>query len=221
MRLLGLLCLLSLACRAPSGPRATLEVEAHQGDGFSLNVVPGSQVVVKDGVLGVDSPDGFRWMEARWLQEPVGPHVIAWGVGQCDGLIWDRDATPIPGVRTRTGMCTREFQEYWTFLVLETRPEGVLMTTWLSHRETLPYETAWVEFTGTAMTLSGGPILADAVDETAVRLLLREASVTSTGYSPVPGGGELGAAVSERLADMWTRRLASPPPRFGTSPSVP
>lgn len=215
MRLLGLWCLLSMACRAPSGPQATLVVQPHQGAGFALNVVPGSTVKVTNGVLGVDSPDGFRWMESRWVSEPVWPHVAAWGVEQCDGLIWDRDAAPIEGVRTRTGMCTREFQEYWTFLVLETRPEGVLMTTWLSHRETLPYETAWVEFTGTALSLSGGTTPVPPVDETALRLLLREASVTSTGRSPVPGGGELGAAVSERLGDVWTRRLAAPSPQFG------
>ncbi|MGK0347450.1 MAG: hypothetical protein ACI855_003536 [Myxococcota bacterium] len=213
--------MLALGCRSPSGPRTSLEVQTHQGDGFAINVVPGSKVVVNDGVLGVDSPDGFRWMEVRWIQEPVAPDVTAWSIMQCDGLIWDRDAAPIAGVRTRTGMCTQEFQEYWTFLVLETRPEGVLMTTWLSHRETLAYETAWVEFTGTAMSLSGGTTPVATMDETAVRLLLREASVTSTGPSPVPGGGELGAAVSERMTEMWTRRLASPAPQFSAVANTP
>lgn len=205
--------------RSPSEPRATLVTEVHSAPGYTSNVIPGSRTVLTEEVLEIDAPDGFRWMEARWVAEPVGVPVTAWGVRQCDGLIWNRDANPVPNVRTRTGMCTREFQQYWTFLSLETRPEGILMTTWLAHRESLAYEDAWVEYVGTALSLTGADTPLQAISEPDLRRLLRQTSITSTGSSPVPGGGELGAAVSEKLTALWTARLAAPGPQWTVPPA--
>ena len=216
MSRLALVCALLNACSwSPRhAARDTLSVVPMSGNGYSIQIVPESQVHVNDGVLGVDTPDGFRWMEARWLAGPVAPAVVEWGMGQCDGLVWERSAVPIEGVHTQNGMCTRNGEEFWTFLVLETRGERTLMTTWLAHREAIPYEDAWVEFTGTALTLSGANTPVMLVEQTPLRRLIRETAVTSTGSSPVPGGGELGAAISEQLTDLWTARAAQPLPAW-------
>ena len=211
---LWLLTVIACSPPSPTRPRAAFETEAVTQGRASFGVVPGSRVAVNDGVLAVDAPDGFRWMEVRWLDGFVQPQVTAWSVDQCDGLIWDRLATPIEGVQTRTGLCTRQGQEYWAFLALETRGDRTLMTTWLAHRESIAYEDAWVEYTHTALSVTGAGAPFLLLAEPELRRLVRDKATTSTGYSPVPGGGELGAAISEGLADAWTRRQAEPAPSW-------
>lgn len=200
---------------APDAPQTSVLPRAvERGEGFAVEVVEGSRTHVVDGVLNIDGPDGFRWQEARWIEGAVAPAVTRWGADTCEGVIWERPGSPIQGVRTQIGLCTRQGQEYWTFVALETRGERTLMLCWLGHRQRVPYEQAWVEFTGTVLTLQGASEPLHPIDEEHLRSTLRATSVTSTGPSPIPGGGELGAATSEALPELWRARLAAPDPRW-------
>ncbi len=205
--------LLLAGCGTPEAPAPTLEV--HRGEGYTLQIPADARVRLEDGVLAVDARDGTRWFDVRWAEDASHGQaaIMTWAHETCETMLWDEVAEPLAGTRTTSGLCTIDHRQHWLNAVVEDLEGGTLVTVHAARRNAVPYETAWVDFVTTALSLTGADTPLTPLDEEAIEQRVRQEARTSPGGRPTPGGGVLSAQISRSLAEeLWRPRRADPPP---------
>jgi hypothetical protein len=191
-------------------------LEPWRQEGLSIAVPAGARVVAEPGTVQVDAADGARWFDLRWVEPPRSPEaeVYEWTRRTCTTVRWDRTATPVPGTTTTGGLCSINDRRHWAFTSIEQRPDGALVTLYVADARRVPFEDAWVDLVLTALSASAGAEPLAPLPRDELRRQIRETAASGgLGEEPVPGGGELSAAVSERLRLIWEARSQRPLPR--------
>jgi hypothetical protein len=209
---------LLLACGAhTSGGRVEeTPLETWSGSGVAVAVPAGARVAL-DQALHVDASDGSRWFDVRWVAAPetASSAIDVWVAATCETVSWSAPASPIPGTATRDGLCSIGGRRHWLLAVAETRGDRTLLTMYAADSQWLTFEDAWVDAVRTALTLGPAPSPLATRSPADVRAAIRDAAAHGgVGREPIPGGGKLGASVSDALTDVWALRASAPPPAF-------
>jgi len=176
-------------------PPRELTLQTTSQHGYSLRVPEGARVNAGKDRLEVDAPLGDHWFDIRWIDTPVieMQAAEAWGLERCLPLRWDIPVEPVPNTWTAGGTCTIGDNRYWVLLTLEEHGERTLLTGITGAMGKISYESLWVSYLTTALSLSGGstPVLSD--DPAVLRQMARTMKPRTRGESllPVPGGGTL------------------------------
>lgn len=191
-------------------------VTAYEGEGWAARLPPDARVQAEADRLAVDAPDGTWWFDVQWVETPLVPTIAAmtWGDRACRPIRWDLPAEPVEGVWTSGGTCTIENARYWAMLALEEHGDRTLLTGYLAGYGDVTYEQVWVDFVGSALSVTAGDTPRPALPDEVVRERVRNTRLERPdGVLPVPGGGTFSKLVSQGFAaDVWAPRRDHPLP---------
>lgn len=193
---------LLLACGTSGGRIEASPRDRVEAGPYAVTVERGSRVRHVDGGIAVDAPDGRRWFDVVWGDGDPQAFADAWGAEACEPVLWDE---AVQGGRwwARGGMCTVKDRRHWALVLVRPAEGGrIVRTTYVADHAFVPYEDAWVDFVGTALTVGvGDPVGIASPAE--VRDHVRSGTAKGTGPWPIPGGGLISTRVHTEMASRY------------------
>lgn len=186
----------------------------HQGAGFAVRVLEGSQVKVTHDTLSVDAADGSAWFDVRWIDttNPIVPiaEANAWAEAACMSVHWDLPYEPSRKTWTDGGRCTIGGREHWVIAVVEQYDGHALLTGIMGVPGDLTHEDLWVEMIESALSVRAGDAPATWLAPGEIRARLRRIDAGNpNALLPIPGGGVFSGLAARQLDDVWTARAAN------------
>lgn len=204
----------------------------HRGDGWAVSIPTGGRVdaasfappAAAPSRISVSAPDGMWWFDIEVVPKAPSPLLPATTFAErdCRPIRWDAPAELQPGVWTGGGVCTIGERRYWLLLAVEDEGDQSVVTGLYWAIGYRGYEDAWVAWTQSALSLSGGDTPMPLVEgPEIVRQTLRAIPPDdgTTSQLPLPGGGVYSAKLERAFAEAWSTRAARDLPHtFPTAP---